>query len=220
MHKASPYSTQQFDKTRNNVIMGMLSEETTVIINDLDMHKATPYSTRKAIRLQGFDYSTHANYFITVVVKDRLNLFGEIKDGIMLLNQAGEMIIQQIENLKFLYDDTDVPHFVVMPNHIHCIIAQMGHDYIPDIMRRFKSETTHHYIEGVKTKGWRQFNGKLWQGRFYDHIIRNQRAYDYIANYIFENPARWNKDKINIHCDTDYDTIMKTVISYDSDGHL
>ena len=62
MHKASPYSTQQFDKTRNNVIMGMLSEETTVIINDLDMHKATPYSTRKAIRLQGFDNACQLFY--------------------------------------------------------------------------------------------------------------------------------------------------------------
>lgn len=34
-----------------------------------------------------------------------------------------------------------------------------------------------------------------WQPNFHDHIIRNQREYDLIANYIDNNILNWNKDK-------------------------
>jgi len=35
-----------------------------------------------------------------------------------------------------------------------------------------------------------------WQPRFYDHIIRSQDEYIKIANYIINNPANWEKDKL------------------------
>ena len=34
-----------------------------------------------------------------------------------------------------------------------------------------------------------------WQANFHDHIIRNQREYELIANYIDNNILNWNKDK-------------------------
>ncbi|MBN2279572.1 MAG: hypothetical protein JXQ65_03240 [Candidatus Marinimicrobia bacterium] len=34
-----------------------------------------------------------------------------------------------------------------------------------------------------------------WQPRYYDHIIRDDRAYENISNYIITNPARWHEDK-------------------------
>jgi len=34
-----------------------------------------------------------------------------------------------------------------------------------------------------------------WQTRFYDHIIRNDAAYQRIANYINTNPENWEQDK-------------------------
>ncbi len=37
--------------------------------------------------------------------------------------------------------------------------------------------------------------GKLWHRNYYEHIIRNQRSYENIANYILNNPAKWQKDK-------------------------
>lgn len=36
-----------------------------------------------------------------------------------------------------------------------------------------------------------------WQPNFHDHIIRNQREYDLIANYIDNNVLNWTKDKFN-----------------------
>lgn len=36
-----------------------------------------------------------------------------------------------------------------------------------------------------------------WQNRFYDHIIRDSKAFDTIQNYIEENPSKWAKDKFH-----------------------
>lgn len=52
---------------------------------------------RRSIRLKGFDYRQAGGYFVTIVTKDRLGLFGEIVDGEVRLNDAGR-IIQTVWN--------------------------------------------------------------------------------------------------------------------------
>jgi len=37
--------------------------------------------------------------------------------------------------------------------------------------------------------------GKVWQRDYYEHIIRDERAYQNISNYIRTNPTRWKEDK-------------------------
>jgi REP element-mobilizing transposase RayT len=47
---------------------------------------------RRSIRLQGYDYSQTGSYFVTICVQNRECLFGNISDGKMILNDAGQMI--------------------------------------------------------------------------------------------------------------------------------
>ena len=171
-----------------------------------------PFFNRKKIRKDGYDYSTNANYFVTVVVHDRLCLFGDVVDGEMILNQEGLAMDEAVRNLSKDYMMSLVPIYVIMPNHIHFIFTNLDDIPLCEVLRRFKSYTTHLYIEGVKNKGWKEFHNRLWQHSYYDHIIRNQRSYDYISNYIFMNPQRWMKDAINPYHDADTDEIMKNVI--------
>ncbi len=35
-----------------------------------------------------------------------------------------------------------------------------------------------------------------WQPRFYDHIIRNEKSFKNIINYIINNTTNWNNDKL------------------------
>ena len=35
-----------------------------------------------------------------------------------------------------------------------------------------------------------------WQFRFHNHIIRNQKSFNNISNYIINNPKNWKDDKI------------------------
>ena len=169
---------------------------------------------RKVIRLQGYDYSLPGNYFVTIVTQDRHCLFGNVEQGEMRTNDAGRAVEQAMEEIPEVHANTMMPHCVVMPNHIHFIITLLGGVSLSEIIRRFKSYTTHLYIEGVKNSGWPRFNRKLWQHNYYEHVIRNQHAYDYIAAYVANNPARWNKDAINPWHDSDKDEIMKQVLMY------
>ncbi|WP_114781292.1 transposase [Botryobacter ruber] len=62
------------------------------------------------------------------------------------------------------------------------------------VVQWFKTMTTNEYIRGVKQLGWLPFNGKLWQRNYYEHIIRHERGYQNIADYIRHNPAKWKED--------------------------
>ncbi|MAC95110.1 MAG: hypothetical protein CMC96_06385 [Flavobacteriales bacterium] len=55
--------------------------------------------------------------------------------------------------------------------------------------------TTNAYIRGVKNNQWKKFNKRLWQRNYYEHIIRNPKAYERISKYIIENPLKWRDDK-------------------------
>lgn len=77
---------------------------------------------RRSIRLKGYDYSRAGLYFITICTQDRLHLFGEIKNGIMILNAPGEMVETVWNDIPQYYEDFNIHDFVVMPNHIHGII--------------------------------------------------------------------------------------------------
>ncbi|MCX7840424.1 MAG: hypothetical protein N2559_13375, partial [Anaerolineae bacterium] len=59
------------------------------------------------------------------------------------------------------------------------------------IIGQFKSVCT----KRIWRAGYRDF---AWQARFYDHIIRNERALNRIRAYIANNPARWELDRNNL----------------------
>ena len=209
------------------------------------------YPNRRSIRLKGYDYSQAGLYFITICVKNRECLFGEIKEGEMILNDAGEMVKTQWLALPKRFKNIQLYEYVVMPNHFHAILeiipdadANAAADVRADpcvcpnnavraypnvcpnnanqnvcpnnIMRNsgkpkitgehvgsplhvmvqwFKTMTTNEYIRGVKNHNWKRFNGKLWQRNYWEHIIRNDKSYNIISDYIIDNPIKWKKDK-------------------------
>jgi putative transposase len=69
-----------------------------------------------------------------------------------------------------------------------------GRPYRWERGRAFESILTVQYIRGVEQFGWKPFNGKLWQRNYYEHIIRNEKSYHIIFNYIRDNPAKWRDD--------------------------
>ena len=50
----------------------------------------------------------------------------------------------------------------------------------------------------------RQFNpprqqklSSVWQRNYWEHIIRDQRAFENISNYIIHNPLNWKEDRFS-----------------------
>ena len=64
-----------------------------------------------------------------------------------------------------------------------------------NIIGWFKSITTNEYIKNVKNNNWLPFNKKLWQRNYYEHIIRNEKSYLQIIEYIENNHLKWDEDR-------------------------
>ena len=79
---------------------------------------------------------------------------------------------------------SDVEKYVIMPNHVHMLLLLEEEKHaVPRIMRYWKSMIT------------REIGKSIWQRSYYDHIIRDQREYDLIWEYIETNPLRWALDR-------------------------
>ncbi len=59
-------------------------------------------------------------------------------------------------------------------------------DSLPSILRSYKSAVTKH----ANRLGF-EF---AWQSKYHDHIIRDEAAYQRIAQYIENNPSKWKED--------------------------
>lgn len=173
---------------------------------------------RKKLRIPDFDYSQPGAYYVSIVTQGRRKLFGQIVDGEMVLNDIGKMVKEVIDQIPDHYPGINVELFVVMPNHIHALLiisevvagprACQSNDgklrgvdptkkqlSLAEIVHRIKSLTTHQYMIGVRDKGWSRFEKRLWQRNYYEHVIRNERDYQAIYDYIIANPMNWEKDK-------------------------
>lgn len=58
---------------------------------------------RRSIRLREYDYSQAGLYFITLVVQNRLHLFGRIENGEMILNDAGHAIEKWYREIEYKF---------------------------------------------------------------------------------------------------------------------
>ncbi len=61
---------------------------------------------------------------------------------------------------------------------------------IPTIVRGFKSTVTKQINNIRRTPGH-----AVWQRSYYEHIIRNEKSYNQISEYIMYNPEKWLEDK-------------------------
>jgi putative transposase len=168
------------------------------------MHpKETP--RRRSLRLQAYDYAQAGAYFVMVCTQNRTCLFGEVTDGAMRLNSAGELAATVWNSMVERFPDIELDMFVVMPNHLHGIIvlsdsgraATRAAPTVGDVVGAFKSLFTLRFIEGVKSKRWPAFDRRVWQRNYYEHVIRDERDLARVRRYIDENPLRWEFDQDN-----------------------
>ncbi len=77
---------------------------------------------RKSLRLKNYDYSIEWLYFITISVKDKLCLFGNLKDWKNALFESWKMINHYWLELENKYNQIKLHEYIIMPNHFHWII--------------------------------------------------------------------------------------------------
>ena len=140
------------------------------------------HPVRKPTRIPGFDYSKDYYYFVTACTDEKKCIFGSI-DSYSLF---GSITYEAILDIPKHHPGARVDKFVVMPNHIHMIIVMGCGQNLNTVVGLYKSSVSRkiHQISEIK----------VWQRSYHDHIIRNDRDYQRIWNYIDTNPMRWEKD--------------------------
>ncbi|MDT0649859.1 transposase [Autumnicola edwardsiae] len=198
-------------------------------------------------RLQNWDYSWNAAYFITICTHNRQNFFGRIADGKMQLSEIGKITHHFWNEIPNHFPYIQLGEFIAMPNHIHGIIIIDNNVQTPKLgvssanSERANSERANSeranppnfsknrgngtenesdkkHKSGGKNEQWkpgtlgviinqykrictihaRKINPDFaWQTRFYDIIIRDDRAFNNISEYIKNNPTKWAADKFH-----------------------
>jgi len=166
---------------------------------------------RRSIRLRYRDYSIPGAYFITICIRNHKCLFGKIKDGKMILNDAGKIAEMCWREIPRHYPHAMVDAYIIMPNHVHGIIiidTDVGaiHELplhnqiiqnmkfrrnmlIPKIIGRFKMNTAKQINTIRQTPAI-----PLWQRNYYEHIIRNETELNKTREYIHNNSLNWESD--------------------------
>ena len=144
---------------------------------------------RKAPRIPGYDYSTENYYFITICTQGKECIFGTIEKK----NAFGEIAEAELFGIDTHYAGARVDQAIVMPNHIHAIIA-IGCEN-RNIQYPSLNTVVGQYKAGVSRRIRQVMPGKVvWQRSYHDHIIRSRAEYEQIWQYVHSNAQKWEAD--------------------------
>lgn len=176
------------------------------------MKSKSNFPRRRAMRLRGYDYSQLGAYFVSICVQHRQCLFGTIIDRKMQLNEIGQIVFECWNRIPQHFSSVEIGEYVIMPNHIHGIIAwedvganpphpeentikRRSHVPFPalgKIIAYFKYQSTKHINKHHNTPGKR-----IWQKNYYDHVIRDDIDLQRLCQYIQNNPRKWELDQLH-----------------------
>ena len=161
-------------------------------------------------------------YFITICTYCKNKYFGKIIDGNMVLTKIGQITNDYIADIPNHFANVCLDTFVVMPNHVHILfhvethhgaslqdnrkVELIKHDHRnhPDYFSRlneFSNQKVPIIIKQFKSAVKKYANQNkiffVWQGRYYDEIIEDEKRFLTIKYYIKNNIKNWDKDKLN-----------------------
>ncbi len=165
---------------------------------------------RRSIRLRGYDYSQAGAYFVTVCTSNGEHLLGEVTEGVVRLNEYGQMAALCWQWLARRYAHVDLDEWIVMPNHLHGIIVitddgRRGGSRTAPTRTVIKRKPLGRLIGAFKTVSIQRINAirntpgaRVWQRNYYEHIVRNEDELNKIREYIGTNPLRWGSENVGV----------------------
>jgi putative transposase len=115
--------------------------------------------------------------FITQVVKDRNPIFNDPKMVVLLKETL--LNVKQLHSFSMLA-------YVYLPDHFHLLIRPTGESNFSQIMHSIKTNFTRHFKLITNHTG----SISIWQKRFWDHVIRDEKDLENHIHYIHCNPVK------------------------------
>ena len=105
------------------------------------------------------------------------------------LSAAGKIVQTAIRSVSDHYDDVEIEHYCIMPDHVHLLILFYG-----DLFGKNTCPPISTVVGSLKRWVSKQLGYSVWQKSFYDRVIRSEKEHDKVAMYIEYNPLRWQID--------------------------
>ena len=161
----------------------------------MQMDKEKELPKRKHPRLDNYDYSSAGAYFITICTQNRRCVLSRIvgrglapaETTAIEYTSLGEIAEKQLFLLADRYPYLTIDQYVIMPDHIHLLISIHNGEDTPEK----RTSRIARFIGTFKRFCNKEYGENIWQGRFHDHVIRNQQDYDETWEYIANNPRKW-----------------------------
>ena len=143
---------------------------------------------RKQIRIKDYDYSMPGSYFITICVADRKPILWNVGAAICRpnLSKIGAVVEMAILQIPEHYSMISVDKYCVMPDHIHMILS-INTD---EDGRQVAAPTVSTIVGHMKRWVSMQLGQSIWQKSFIDRVIRNDKGYRAVWEYIENNPVK------------------------------
>ena len=122
-------------------------------------------------------YVADAIYFITAVTRDRRPVFRD--EGHMNALFDAMRFVRTLHPFRMLA-------YVALWDHIHLLLQPAEEVSFSQIMHSIKRGTTFRVKAGQQGEG----SLRLWQDRFWDHMIRDQEDLNRHLDYIHYNPVK------------------------------
>ena len=155
---------------------------------------------RKRIRLENYDYCAPGFYFVTICTKDKQKWLCDIVGTVVLdgpqvqYTNYGRIAAKYLDDMSDFYDDIKIDKYVIMPNHIHLLIHILSKSDRPSGTTIPTQAKVGRFVGSFKRLTNRKYGFNIWQSRSHDHVVRNERDYLRIWQYIDNIPARWAED--------------------------
>ena len=164
---------------------------------------------RKSTRLEIFDYNSVGAYFITICTQNKEHLLSRIvtketfvgtdvpdgpqtSKGIYVeLTKYGKIADKYINQLNNFYENFSVDDYIIMPNHIHLLINIRENGPSGTSVPTKQHSIISRFISTFKRFSNKEYGKNIWQMRSFDHIIRDNKDYEFHIRYIRENPLKW-----------------------------
>jgi REP element-mobilizing transposase RayT len=179
---------------------------------------------RRSVRLKHFDYAGPGWYFVTICTWNRMTVPGAVDRGEVTLTEIGQVVREEWLRTPDLRPNVALDAFVIMPNHLHGIVAITRRFDEPDGEIAF--ESTHDelapfsapvqslgaVIHGFKAATTRRARSvleppdrPLWQRNYFEKVLRERNHLDQLREYMVANPYRWTDDEAYLYTPTTRD---------------
>ena len=144
---------------------------------------------RKKNRMEKYDYSTPGAYFITVCVDGRKPILWEVGAAICRqpVSKIGAVVEMAIQQISQHYPMITVDKYCIMPDHIHILLFIDAYD---ENRRQIAAPTVSTVVGHMKRWVSVKLGYSIWQKSFFDRVIRNEKDYRLVWEYIENNPAK------------------------------